>query len=66
MSSADIREIIAAAVEQEHATNNLRQRLQGNIPQLADRLELPEEAPEEALLEFIINYIESVPAVSTW
>ncbi len=61
MSSADIREIIAAAVEQEHATNNLRQRLQGNIPQLADRLELPEEAPEEALLEFIINYIESVP-----
>jgi hypothetical protein len=61
MSSPDIREIIATAVEQESATHNLRQRLQDNIPQLASRLELPEEAPEEALLEFITGYIESVP-----
>ena len=61
MSSPDIRDIIAAAVEQENATHNLRQRLQDNIPQLARRLELPEEGPEEALLEFITGYIESVP-----
>jgi hypothetical protein len=61
MSSSDIREIIATAVAQENATHNLRQRLQDNKPQLASRLELPEEAPEEALLEFITGYIESVP-----
>jgi hypothetical protein len=61
MSSSDIREIIATAVAQENATHNLRQRLQDNIPQFASRLELPEEAPEQALLEFITGYIESVP-----
>ncbi|MFT6956762.1 MAG: hypothetical protein ACJAYC_001768 [Halieaceae bacterium] len=61
MSSPDIREIIATAVEQENATHNLLQRLRDNIPQLTDRLELPEDAPEQALLEFITSYIESVP-----
>jgi hypothetical protein len=61
MSSPDIREIIATAVEQENATHNLLQRLRDNIPQLTSRLELPEDAPEQALLEFITSYIESVP-----
>ena len=61
MAPPDIREIIARAIAQEQRTHTLRNRLAANIDDLRCQLELPEEAPAEALIEFISQYIESVP-----
>ena len=61
MAPPDIREIIARAIAQEQRTHTLRNRLAANIDDLRSRLELPEEAPADALIEFISQYIESVP-----
>ena len=61
MAPPDIREIIARAIAQEQRTHTLRNRLAAKIDDLRCQLELPEEAPAEALIEFISQYIESVP-----
>ena len=61
MAPPDIREIIARAIAQERRTHTLRNRLAAKIDDLRCQLELPEEAPAEALIEFISQYIESVP-----
>ena len=61
MAQPDIREIIARAIEQDHQTHSLRNRLAANIDDFRSRLELPEAEPAEALIEFITRYIESVP-----
>ncbi|MEP1471384.1 MAG: hypothetical protein ABJK20_05260 [Halieaceae bacterium] len=61
MAQTEIRTIIAQAIAQEKRTHALRNRLSANIDELRGRLELPEEAPAEALIDFISRYIESVP-----
>lgn len=61
MAVSDIRHTIATAVAQEQASSSLRRRLNAKLPQLQERLELPEDEPLEALMTFIIRYIESVP-----
>lgn len=61
MAQTEIRTIIAQAIAQEQRTHALRNRLSANIDELLRRLELPEEAPAEALIQFISRYIESVP-----
>lgn len=61
MAQTEIRSIIAQAIAQEQRTHVLRNRLSANIDELRERLELPEDSPAEALIEFISRYIESVP-----
>jgi len=61
MAQTEIRTIIAQAIAQEQHTHALRNRLKANIEELRQRLELPDEAPAEALIDFITRYIESVP-----
>jgi len=61
MAPPDIREIIARAIAHEQRTHALRNRLAANIEEFRCRLELPKEAPADALIEFISHYIESVP-----
>jgi hypothetical protein len=61
MAQTEIRSIIAQAIALEQRTHALRNRLSANIDELRKRLELPEEAPAEALIDFITRYIESVP-----
>jgi hypothetical protein len=62
MSISEIRETIAAAHRHERATGQLRGYLQQRLPALQERLILPAEAPVDALMAFIIDYVESVPA----
>ena len=62
MTTPDIKETIKTALEHERATNMLRQRVEQQLPQLQCKLVLPEEAPVEALMAFITDYVESVPS----
>jgi len=57
----DIRESIAAAVQQERACNLFREHLLGQLPRLKSKLVLPDDDPASALIAFITSYIESVP-----
>ena len=61
MSSAGIRETIAAAADHERQTGQLRQALEQRLPELQEKLVLPTEDPVAALMVFIRDYIESVP-----
>jgi hypothetical protein len=61
MATAGIRETISAALQAERDTGLLRQRLEQQLPQLSQLLVLPEEAPVDALMSFICDYVESVP-----
>ncbi len=61
MASPGIRKTIRAALRQESETNQLRLRLEQQLPQLRAKLLLPEDAPVAALMGFIEDYIESVP-----
>ena len=61
MVSKGIRQIIDAALHQESAGNQLRNSLTKRLPELRDKLVLPEQQPIDALMAFIIDYIESVP-----
>ena len=61
MVSSGIRETIAAAIRKEGETNQLRLRLEQQLPQLSDKLVLPDTAPVPALMTFIVDYVESVP-----
>jgi len=61
MAVSEIRQTIACAVAQEQAGDSLRRRLIAKLPQLQERLDLPEDEPVDALMTFIIRYIESVP-----
>jgi hypothetical protein len=56
-----IREIIAAALRHEAATGELRAALGRRMPALRTTLVLPEDAPLDALMEFITRYVRSVP-----
>ncbi|MEP4486224.1 MAG: hypothetical protein ABJ013_11390 [Halioglobus sp.] len=61
MAVSDIRHTIATAVAQEQKSCSLRRRLNAKLPQIQERLELPEDEPLESLMTFIIRYVESVP-----
>ncbi|MEH6635125.1 MAG: hypothetical protein V7700_06370 [Halioglobus sp.] len=61
MVSSGIRETIAAAIRKEGETNQLRLRLEEQLPQLSDKLVLPDDAPLPALMSFITDYVKSVP-----
>lgn len=62
MTTPGIKETIKTALEHESATNMLRRRVEQQLPQLQCKLVLPEEAPVEALMAFITDYVESVPS----
>jgi hypothetical protein len=61
MVAAIIRDKISAAVRVEANSGQLGRRLEEQLPQLRSKLVLPEKAPVAGLLEFITDYIESVP-----
>lgn len=61
MTTADIRNTIAAARQQEQRTGDLRRKLAGRRLLLEEKLILPAEQPTEALMGFVLQYIESVP-----
>jgi len=61
MAAPGIRETINAALAQESATGLLRQRVAQQLPQLREKLVLPDQEPVNALMSFITDYVESVP-----
>ena len=61
MVSPGIRETITAALREECDSQQLRMRLDQQLPQLRDKLILPEDDPVTALMTFIRDYVESVP-----
>lgn len=61
MSTTDIRESINAALAHEARTNDFQQQLQQRLPALRSKLEFPKDSAEDALLAFVIDYVESVP-----
>ena len=61
MSTTDIRESINSALAHEARTHDFRRLLDQRLPELHSKLELPEEAPADALLAFVVDYVETVP-----
>lgn len=61
MQTKQIRAIIHAAVRHERESGQLADRLGRRLPQLRNKLVLPECEPVAALMAFIVDYIESVP-----
>ena len=61
MVAPGIREKIGAALQQERETHQLGRRLEQQLPQLSEKLVLPDTEPVAALMSFIISYVESVP-----
>lgn len=61
MISSEIRETINAALHRENETHQLRSKLEQRLPQLQQKLLLPEQEPVAALMTFITGYVESVP-----
>lgn len=56
-----IRETIRKAKAQPDYAANLRALIQKQIPSLHASIQLPDNNPDEALLDFVIRYIEHVP-----
>lgn len=61
MVSTGIRETIAAALREECDTRQLSLRLEQQLPELRNKLILPDQDPVTALMAFISDYVESVP-----
>ena len=61
MDTSSIKETIRAALLQERESGQLRQKLGREVPLLRGKLILPEDEPIVALMEFVTNYVESVP-----
>lgn len=61
MVTSLIREKISTAVRAEAESGQFGERLQEQLPQLRDKLVLPEDDPVAGLLAFIRDYVESVP-----
>jgi len=61
MVAALIRDKISAAVRSEARTGEFGHRLQERLPELREKLVLPEGDPVAGLLTFIREYVESVP-----
>lgn len=62
MQLQTIRQIIDAAVAGEETHGHYRSVLAAKLPQLQERLVLPDQEPVAALLRFIVRYIRSVPS----
>lgn len=61
MGIATIRQVIAEAVAREARTGALRRYFERRMKALMAKLELPEQNPLDALVEFTRKYIEYVP-----
>ncbi len=61
MDIPGIKQTIAAAQRHEGENGQLSSRLQAQLPQLREKLVLPEEDAVSALLAFVTDYVESVP-----
>jgi hypothetical protein len=61
MTTADIRQIITTALQREQETGEFCHKLSQQLPQLDRKLVLPANQPLDALMAFILEYIESVP-----
>ncbi len=61
MPPTAIRELIRAALEHEEQGGLFRQKLAGELPELQRKLVLPQDAPVEALIDFVRDYAGSVP-----
>ncbi len=57
----EVRQRIANAKQQESETNRLQKALKKTLPRLHGAIQLPQNAPEQALLDFIVHYVEHVP-----
>lgn len=62
MVSSEIRATIRAALQKEGETHQLRTRIEQRLPQLQEKLVLPDADPVSALMTFITGYVESVPS----
>jgi hypothetical protein len=61
MVTSLIREKISAALRTETESGHFGERLREQLPQLREKLVLPEDDPVAGLLAFISEYVESVP-----
>ncbi len=61
MTTTDIRKSINAALEHEQETGQLRAKMTAARAGLEGKLVLPADRPVEALMAFILDYVESVP-----
>lgn len=61
MTTAGIKDSISAALQQEAQTGEFRQKLQEQLPDIQRKLVLPDDAPVDALMDFVVSYAESVP-----
>ena len=62
MDTPAIRATIKAALQRENHTQQLRTRMELQLPQLRLKLVLPAHEPVNALMAFIAGYVESVPS----
>lgn len=58
-----IRQSIELATAREQQSHELQQYLQSALPRLHTAIDLPEQNPSAALLEFVVQYIQQVPDV---
>lgn len=61
MGTSSIRQIIEVARQHETQHHALRDHIADDLPRLETRLALPDDAPVDALLEFVRRYIDHVP-----
>lgn len=62
MDSHAIKVVIRTALANEDRSHALRSRLERELPALREALQLPREAPVDALMAFVTRYVESVPS----
>lgn len=65
MATPGIKETITEAIAHEAQTGQLRDALRTKLPQLKEKLVLPDDDPVAALMEFIQGYVETVPSSLT-
>ena len=61
MTTAGIRESIQAALAHEEQSGAFRRKLEAELPELREKLVLPENEPVQSLMDFVTSYVESVP-----
>lgn len=61
MLPSGIRETISTALSRENETRQLRTKVERQLPLLREKLLLPRQTPVDALMDFIVGYVESVP-----
>jgi len=61
MTTSEIRKTISAALVHEQTTGAFRCLLETRLPALREKLLLQDEAPLDALMEFVSEYTQSVP-----